>query len=279
MHDSEIEAVIRPMSGNSGAVFPRLHKAQVLWMLGYQDQAIAVTNEAIQIARDIEFLPSIAFAVGYSPQIFALVGDHDRVIEVATEALDVERQLHSRFWEPIVSLWRGWALAMQGDEEGIDALREGLRGHRAAGNGVGQVQMLGRLAEALIAFGRTDEALEVLAEAKHIVEQTGERFFAPELYLLEADAVIVGVDGGSDCESARTAAEDQTRLALEMARQQEAKSLELRAAITLCDLQRAKGDASEGRALLERVYEQFTEGFDMPDLRLARALLDEVPSQ
>ena len=168
-------------------------------------------------------------------------------------------------------LIRGWALAMQNqEEEGIVLMSQGLASSLAIGTRQQHGYFLALLAEALNQAGRVDEALEALREAIEVAEQTNEPFYVAELYRLRGDSLIkAGVVPTSEAESC-------FHRAIEIARQQQAKSFELRAAISLARLWQQQERRAEGRAILADVYSWFTEGFDTADLKDARELLDEL---
>lgn len=166
------------------------------------------------------------------------------------------------------TILQGWALATQGEgEAGIAQMRQGLVAHRATGAEEHRPFFLALLAEAYERAGQAEEGLSVLAEALAAVDRTGERVYEAELYrlkgeLLQKQAVVVG------------AVEECFRHAVSVARQQSAKSLELRAVISLSSLLKAQGKTAEARQMLTEIHAWFTEGFDTADLREAKALLE-----
>ena len=126
------------------------------------------------------------------------------------------------------------------------------------------------LADAARALGRPEEGLDVLAEAMAIVENTGERYFEAELHRLQGELLLDRSPGDHG------PAESAFQKALSVARAQNAKSLELRAATSLARLWQAQSKTTAARDLLAPVYQSFSEGFDTPDLKSANALLDEL---
>jgi predicted ATPase len=139
---------------------------------------------------------------------------------------------------------------------------------------------LALLAESLVAGIRIDEGLAVAAEALSLVEATGERFYEAELHRLRGEFLLrkAPAGRGSSAASARAEAEACFRRALDIARRQGAKSLELRAALSLARRLRERGRPAEGRLLVTEVYGWFTEGWETADLRDARAFLGELAS-
>ena len=166
---------------------------------------------------------------------------------------------------------RGWALVEQGQcEEGIAQLREGLVAYRATGAELECSHWLALLAEAYRDTGQPKEGLRVIAEALDHVAQTGIVYYEAELHRLEAE-LRLRLDTPDE-----QRAEISLRRALETARQQQAKSWELRAATSLARLWGEHGRRAEARNLLAPVYGWFTEGFDTADLKDAKALLDQL---
>jgi predicted ATPase len=178
---------------------------------------------------------------------------------------------------------RGWALAEQGQgEEGIAHMRRGLAAWRVAGSEAGRTYYLSLLAEAYGNVGQAAEGLPVLAEALACAHTMGERCWEAELYRLKGELLLQsGVqalasealppDAGLQTRDAE--AEACFRQALDIARRQQAKALELRAATSLSRLWQQHGKHDAARELLAPIYGWFTEGFDTADLQEAQALL------
>jgi predicted ATPase len=186
---------------------------------------------------------------------------------------------------------RGWALAQQGRwSEGVAQVREGIAGLRGSGIEMRQTFHLALLAESLKAGGQIDEGLAVAAEALALVEATGERFYEAELHRLLGELLRrreAGEGRPSPAASAAARPHDPDRSglaeaeacfrrALTIARGQQAKSLELRAAMSLTRLYQKQDRQAEARPMLAECYDWFTEGFDTPDLQEAKALLKQV---
>ena len=167
--------------------------------------------------------------------------------------------------------FRGWALALQGEgEEGIAQLRESLAALRDLGQETALTQYLAMLADAYGAGSQPEDGLQVLTEALELVDENGERAYEAELYRLEGELSLQGKETQTE------AAEVSFQKALNVAREQEAKSWELRAAISLARLWQQQGKQSEARTLLTEIYDWFTEGFNTADLKDAKVLLEEL---
>jgi predicted ATPase len=174
-------------------------------------------------------------------------------------------------WMAFGAMLHGWALAHQGRaQEGIAQLTQGLRDYRATGAETNRPYFLALLAEAQGTRGAPEAGLAVLKEALTLVEKTGERWYAPELYRLQG-ALLVQQTSDNHPEAASC-----FHHALEIARTQQAKSFELRTATSLAHLWQQHGKRREAHELLASVYGWFTEGFDTADLQEAKALLAEL---
>ncbi len=185
---------------------------------------------------------------------------------------------------------RGWALAEQGQgEEGIVQIRQGLSAWQATGAELARPYILALLAEAYGKGGQAEEGLSVLAEALAVVDKTGERCHEAELYRIKGELTRQKFQvSGSKFQvppspqplipspQAEAEAEACFHTAIEIARRQQAKSLELRAVMSLSRLWQQQGKKEEARQMLSEIYSWFTEGFDTADLQEAKALLEEL---
>jgi len=173
------------------------------------------------------------------------------------------------YWRALGTAYRGWVKAKNGDVvEGISLLRGGTAAFRATGTEAWMPHIIALLARACEIAGKVEEAVTLLDDAFQIVERTGERWFAAELYRHKGQLLVR--QGYSE------AAVELYRKALSIAEEQEAKLWELRAAVSLARLRRDQGRRGEARDLLAPVYGWFTEGFDTADLKEAMTLLDEL---
>ena len=166
---------------------------------------------------------------------------------------------------------RGWALAMQGQgKEGMAQVRQGIAAWRATGAAQLVPFLCTMLADVADHLGHTEDGLQALAEAHTLVEQQEERYWEAEISRLRG-VLLLRQPGTPQAE-----AETWLRRALDVARRQEAKSLELRAAMSLARLWQQQGKRAEAYDLLAPVYSWFTEGFDTADLQEAKVLLEEL---
>jgi predicted ATPase len=173
-------------------------------------------------------------------------------------------------WLAQGTIFRGWALAEGGQgAEGMAEMRQGLAAHQATGAELARPHYLALLAGAYGNAGQANEGLTLLGEALAAVDARGERWCEAELYRLQGE-LLLERSAAHDVE-----AEACLQQALAVARRQQAKSWELRAAMSLSQLWQRQGKRAEAHQLLAEVYDWFTEGFDTADLREAKALLEE----
>jgi len=165
----------------------------------------------------------------------------------------------------------GWALAQQGQvRDGIEQLTQGLSAFQATGGETTRPYYLALLVEAYGIMGQPEAGLAVLTEALTVVDKTGARLYEPELYRLKGEPLL------QQSWDNQTEAESCFHQAISVARSQQAKSFERRAATSLARLWPSQGKRDEARQLLGDVYGWFTEGFDTADLQEAKALLDAL---
>jgi predicted ATPase len=244
---------------------------RVLWHLGYPEQAKAVTERSIAIANDSGHPFSIANALSWAAALRQLCGEVGRTRELSETDLAFSTERVIPFFAAHAMVLLGWALVMQGrGEEGIAQLGAGLAAYRATGSELERPHWLGLMVEACGNTGRIEEGLHAVAEALELTERTGIVYYEAELYRLEGQLRLRPELADAP------AAEMCFRRAIDIARKQQAKSWELRAATSLAGLWRDQGRRAEARDLLAPIYGWFTEGFDTVDLRAAKALLDEV---
>jgi predicted ATPase len=162
-------------------------------------------------------------------------------------------------------------------ERGIAQIQQSLAAWRAMGLELTRPRFLVELADACAQAGRAEEGLRALDEAQALIEQSGEGYYTAELYRLRGELLLESADRlSANAELLERSAETCFWRAIELARCEQARSWELRATVSLCRLWHTQGKETEAHDLLAKVYAWFTEGFDTPDLKDARALLDTV---
>jgi predicted ATPase len=243
--------------------------AQTLWVLGYADQAQQRSQEALAVAQQGESPPTRANA-----QVFAAALCQWHRDAVATHAhaealmtLADEEGFGLRCEQG--RILRGWALAMRGRQaEGVAEIRQAFAVYPNMGPGLYRSYFLSLLAEGYGQVGQPEAGLRAVAEALTLVATTEVRWWEAELYRLQGTLLLQLASPKVD------RAEACFQQALDVAHSQQAKSLELRAAVSLSRLWQQQGQRDEAHQLLAEVYGWFTEGFDTADLQEAKALLD-----
>ncbi|MFY9610465.1 MAG: protein kinase [Blastocatellia bacterium] len=270
IHDA---AGIDSVASIYGAVLSRAHLARMLLYLGYPDQSQQVMNEAIAKAERLRFPVAVANTLALAAYLQAFHYDVQKTLELAAATSRHAGEHGLPYYSAVAMLTRGWGLAMQNQEEGIELIRQGLASSLAIGTRQQHGYFLALLAEALNKAGRVEEGLATLKEAMEVAQQTYEPFYEAELYRLRGDALVkaggVSVSEGESC----------FHQAIEIARRQQAKSFELRAVMSLARLWQQQGKGKAGRAILAEIYAWFTEGFETADLKDANFLLDELSGE
>jgi predicted ATPase len=248
------------------------YAASCLWCLGYPDQAVKRSREALALARGLGHPFSLADVLCYGGCLFSeMRRDGAALKDHAEELMRLSKEIGFPAWFGSGTYHRGAALAMLGQvREGIAQVREGIRVRESRGVRCYLPQTLCSLAEAQAKTGRLDEGLSTLEEALTVIEETEQRHWEAELCRLRGELLQ---QKGDEAE-----AEAGFLEAIEVARRQSAKSWELRATVSLCRLWQQQGKVEEARRRLAAIYEWFTEGFDTPDLIEAKALLEELSS-
>ena len=243
----------------------------VFWDQGYPDQALRHAEEAIAAARAAAHPLSDAFALSFAAMLHQLRGEVALCRERAESALALATEQVLPYWAAYAIVLTGWAFVEEGqEEEGLSRLRAGIDANRATGAKVRGPQWLALLAEACLDTGRVEEGLSAVSEALALTEQTAARYREAELDRLEGELRLAAKQPDE------SGVEASFRKAIAIARAQQAKSFELRAATSLARLLARQDRCEEARDLVAPVYGWFTEGFDTPDLKDAKALLDQV---
>ncbi len=202
-------------------------------------------------------------------RLLSFTGNDAALEEWAGELATMAAEQGFLLWRATGTVYQGWVRVSNGDMiEGISLLRRGSAAYSATGAQAWVPYQIDLVARACEIAGQIEEAAALLDDALQIVKRTGERWLEPELYRHKGQLLLRQGHCG--------AAEELYRKALSIAREQEAKLWELRAAASLARLRRDQGRHTEGRDVLAPVYGWFSEGFDTPDLKEAKALLDSL---
>jgi len=274
------------LAGDDARVGGRRLAASTLWYLGYPEQALQRSREALGLAQELSHPLSQVLALAHAATLHRLRGE-TQLAQACAEVLSTlsTAQGFARS-SALGPLYRGWAMAEQGQgAEAIALMWKGITAWRAEGQALTLPLYLALLAEACGKAGQPEEGLRVLDEALAAADNTGERHYDAELYRLKGELLLQSNVQGptSDAESMAlgrhphaSEAEALFQQALAIAQRQQAKSLELRAAMSLGRLWQQQGKREEARRMLGEIYGWFTEGFDTADLREARVLLEAL---
>lgn len=267
--------------GNDAKVMSLCFIARVLWCLGYPDGSLLKIQEAIAQAQEISHTQSLVVALQLATHLHQLRREPLLTRQRAETGIALAKEQGLELWMTLCALYHGWAMVEQGEfESGLEQMRASLDVYQAIGAKLWRAHHLGLLAEATAKAGRTEEGLFILADALATVQETGECCYEAELYRIKGALIMMQVDsnGGVTKESVSlmTEAESCFKRAVTIAREQQAKSWELRAATNLARLYERQGKPTEARQALADVVAWFSEGFDTVDMKEARALLDEL---
>ena len=268
------------------------YAAPLVWCLGYPEQAVAQLQASQQMGEERPHPFSRVVSLHFGALLYQSRRDVDEVDTYATELLAICREHGFSVWEPTGKIMKGWALQQNSDgthEDGIALIQEGIAEWEANRSRVLRPVYLGILAHAYGQAGKAQEGLQTLEVALEAVDEGGERTNEAELYRLKGelllksdeDILLTSADASAktgtqnNCATARQQeAEKCFEKALTIARHQEAKSWELRTAVSLSKLMITQHRHNDALALLKPIYEWFTEGFETVDLAEARDLLN-----
>ena len=246
------------------------------WYLGYPDQARELIHQSITLAEECRHPFSLAWALTFDGWIQQFHGQREAVQKRADAVIALATEQGFRVWLAWGTVFRGWAMAVHGQTgEGIAQIRQGLADYRATGAEMGRSYILAVLTEAHRAAGQPKEALATVDEALVFVNQAAECNFETELYRLKGELTLQSRAAGQQSKIEKEA-EACFHKALDVARGQQAKSWELRAATSLARLWQQRDKQAEAHQLLAEIYAWFTEGFDTKDLQEAKVLLEEL---
>jgi predicted ATPase len=253
-------------------VLSHIFDARALWLMGYPDQALARSQEAVALVQQTAHPFSLSFVLSFAAMFHQFRREVHCTQECAEAALNVAQEHGFPQFSATNSILRGWALAQQAGraQEGIEQINQSLRAIRATGAEIQRPHFLALLAEAYGTIGEPEAGLTALAEALAHVDTTGERWYESEIYRLKGTLLL------QQSEDNQTEAESCFQHAIAIAQNQSAKSWELRASTSLANLWQQQGKRQEAHDLLAPVYNWFTEGFDTADLQDAKVLLDEL---
>lgn len=241
--------------------------ALALWLLGRPDQARKMGLEAIRMAREVAHPTTLAYVLYFTAKIYHLCGEGERATFLSEECIKLSALHDISLFYAAGSIMHGREMVEMGQiETGFIQLHENLTAYRATGAALLVPYYQALLAEVYKKLGRTEEALLAVNDGLFIAEKGGEHAWDAELYRLKGELLRFNDSDESEAELC-------FEKALGIARLQQAKSWELRAAISLCRLWQKQKKIRQAQNLLQSVYDCFSEGFDSADLKEAKVLL------
>lgn len=290
LYDIRDHHVLASLYGDDPGPLCYCYNALILWALGYPDQALAQSLESIRLAERLAHPLSLAWAQLFASMLHqfrcesAITMEHARAVQVISQEHGLP------LFVACAKITHGWACTEQNETEaGISSIHEGLTMYQAAGAKLWRPYFLALLSTAYQKIGKPEQGLSFITQALAEAHNNHERQQEAELYRLQgelrlsaarqrsgANARQSNLKGTASAEEAK--AEEDFQKALSVARQQNAKSWELRAGMSLARLRKKQGRSREGYDVLSPIYEWFTEGFDTADLKTAKSLLAELES-
>ena len=271
LYDPTAHRTIATRFGHDNRVAASIYRSWALWMLGYPEAALADAERAITHARELGQAATLMLALCFTSLTYSLCGSYS----AANARLDENRALANEkgaaLWKAFGMLSQGCVLALTGkSSDAAQTITAGLAGYRATGSTFWTPLFMSYLAKAYAELRQFDDAWRSIDEVLTAVQATKETLCEAEVHRIAGEIALLSPERDV------TKAEAYFERALAVARQQQAKSWELRVATSLARLWRDQGKSQQARELLTLVYGWFTEGFDTRDLKEANALLDTL---
>jgi len=275
LYDQRQHHMLAYMSGQDPGVVSRSFSAWTLWLQGYFDRARMRSEEAIALARKVGHSTSLVLALDFAANLYNGCREWPAAQALAEEAVEIASEQEFSFWWALGTFHLGIALANQGQlQEGIAQVQRAIASYNVSGAGLVQSGNLSILAVLYGASGQIDEGLRLIAEAFVANEQNDERHWTPQLHITKGALLLQSKRHNKVAD-----AETHFLQAIEIARKQGEKLFELRAVVPLARLWQQQGRQREAHNMLSDVYSWFTEGFDLPDMKDARALLEALENE
>lgn len=248
--------------------------AWATWVHGYPNRAVALNREAIALARNLSHPYTLATALNFGAMLHQFFADDQTVSEYAGTAITLSTEHDFAFLKLWGSLMLGWTVAQRGETaSGIGQMRDSIMAFRATGADVMVPYFLTLLAEAYGKAGQVDQGINFLNDAQSVADHGHERWWEAEIYRLRGELTLIDRDGQSMPSIGHKDAEEYFLQAINIASRQSARSLELRAVMSLARFWQRQDKTSAARQLLIQTLDGFKEGFETADLVAAKALL------
>uniref|UniRef100_UPI003F4963E8 ATP-binding protein n=1 Tax=Cupriavidus yeoncheonensis TaxID=1462994 RepID=UPI003F4963E8 len=259
------------------AVNMRSTLSWILWYLGLPNQSLTCCEEALALARKASDPFALALSLIFAAELHQRRGELEQALEYANAALALSSDQGFPLYLAWATILRGWGLARQGNpEEGIALIHQGLRAHEATGAALGRPSLLGLLADAYGKAGQPEAGLRVLGDALTLVDKTGECLDEATLNRLQGELMLQLSGENADSSAMEEAAQASFQKAINLARQQSAKSIELQGVLSLARLWHRQGKNDAARQMLTEIHTTFSEGTDTVDVRQAIRLLEKL---
>jgi class 3 adenylate cyclase/predicted ATPase len=257
--------------GQDARVVILCYRPLALWMLGYPDAALADADQVVKEAREIGHAASLMIALYYAPATYLLCGRYQAASAAINELIALADEKASVQWKGAGMFVRSWLVALTGTAaDAVPAITAGVTAYRSTGATAWIPSYLSYLAKAYAELGQFDEAWRYSDEATTAIETTKETWWEADIRRRAGEIALMSPQ--PDAAKALAYFEQ----ALKVARAQQAKSWELRAAMSIARFYRDQGKRQQARDLLAPVYGWFREGFDTLDLKEAKGLLAEL---
>jgi len=290
LYDPERHRIDAFRYSQNPAVAAQCHGGWTPWFLGEPDRAVDTLRKALTLARELNEPHGLAHVFLFLSVLHQLRRESSIAREYANASVAVSIEHKLVLYEAASSVVRGWTMIEQGQaEKAAEEIRQALAAYEATGTQLLRPHFLALLAEALGKAKKTEEGLKVLEEAMATANTNGEHYYDAEIYRLKGELLLqqsvqhvlhraagVGKTVAETDLSVHAAAERCFSESIAIAQRQKAKSFQLRAAMSASRLYRDQGRREQARSVVLEIYNSFTEGFDTPDLREARAMLDDL---
>jgi len=271
LYDPEEHRPLAMHFGHDISVACLSFRSLAFWLLGYPEKALADANRTLNDVQEMGQAGTLMVALLYSARIQTHCGHFAAANSLLEQLIAFADQKGASFWQAFAMSEQGCVLVATGDSSGaVRRLTSGMTAFRSTGATIYEPRFLSKLAWAYADLDQLDDAWRCIGEATRAMQISKETWCESEVYRITGEIALKSPEPDA------TKAQDYFERALAVARQQQAKSWELRAAMSMARLWRQQGKRNEARDLLAPVYDWFTEGFDTLDLKQAKRLLDEL---
>jgi predicted ATPase len=259
--------------GHDPGVAALINRAFALWSLGHPKAALEDAEIAVKNAREIDQAATLMYALSNATWSHIYCGNYETAMALVQELLPLAQEKRAAYWTAFAMINQGCLWTLTGSvSNGVSTLSSGIAAWRSTGANIWTPFFVSQLARAYAQLGNFQEASCCINEAIQAVKTTKEEWCEADILRIAGKISLISPERDA------VKAEEYFERALAVARQQQAKSWELRAAMSLARLWREQGKSQQARELLAQVYGWFTEGFDTRDLKEAKALLDALAS-